>query len=50
MEEVDEGEAHALASKWVKNIASKVGLANLAGCNSGKEVHNNDDDIDKSDH
>ena len=50
MEEVDEGEAHALASKWVKNIAAKVGLTNVTGCNSGKQVHSNDDDIDKSDH
>ena len=50
MEDVDEGEAHALASKWVKNITAKMGLTNVVECNLGKQVHSNDDDIDEIDH
>ena len=49
MEEADEGEAHALASKWMKKITAKVELTNAVGCNLGKQVHSNDDDIDKND-
>ena len=44
----EEGEACALASKWMEHITAKMGLANAVRCNVGKQVHNNDDCIDES--
>jgi len=44
----EEGEARALASKWVERITAKMGLVNAVRCNVGKQVHNNDDNIDES--
>ena len=51
MEDTDESEARAFASEWVKNITAKVGLASTeAERNSRKQVHGNDDEIDKNEH